>query len=86
MAEGLAKGPPPGVYGQRMAHIIEEPHMIPGGDAPQWIKVEMWGLLPPGRSTVNVNPDELLRFADGLGFTRLVGPMASAVTGPPEPA
>ena len=65
-----------------MAHD-EEPHRIPGGDQPKWIKVEFCGLLPPGVSTVTVNPDELARFGYGLGFTRL-GPVTAVLAEPPE--
>lgn len=66
-----------------MAHN-EEPREIPGGGQPKWVKVEFYGLLPPGVSTVNVNPDELARFGKGLGFTRL-GPVMAVLAEPPEP-
>lgn len=67
-----------------MAHD-QEPRCIPGGNGPQWIKVEFYGLLPPGVSCVDVNPDELNRFGRSLGFTHLGG-MSAVLAKPPEVA
>lgn len=47
--------------------------MIPGGDGPLWVKVEMYGLLPPGRGAVNAAAEELIRFGRSLGFTHIDG-------------
>jgi hypothetical protein len=67
-----------------MAHNEEGPHVIPGGDGPKWVKVEFYGLLPPGRSVVDVNPDEMSRFGLSLGFTHL-GAVTAVLAEPPEP-
>ena len=66
-----------------MAHN-EEPHRIPGGEGPQWVKAEFYGLLPAGIGAVNVNPDELERFGKSLGFTHL-GAVTAVLAEPAEP-
>lgn len=58
--------------------------MISGGDGPQWVKVEFYGLLAPGSGAVSVNPAELERFGLSLGFTHL-GAVTAVLAEPPEP-